>query len=184
VESDAFSVPEVAAGAGDCLTGVSSLMKSGSMMARSFWEGTLRVTTWLGLGEPALATIGAAELADLRRSLAAAAFLLEGAIAASKIASNTSMRRVERWFVGGWMGNDDDGDEDEGVVEGENLLCHGDDALAQAWMAREDGRSTGWACKGRTQSAWGENLPYRLLASHFYFASATAATGWFAGGRR
>jgi hypothetical protein len=36
----------------------------------------------------------------------------------------------------------------------------------------------GWACKGRTHSAWGENLAYRLLASHFYFASATAGTGW------
>jgi len=47
-------------------------------------------------------------------------------------------------------------------------------------MARGDGRSTGWACKGRTQSAWGENVPYRLLASHFYFASATAGTEWFA----
>jgi hypothetical protein len=80
------------------------------------------------------------------------------------------------------VGNDDDVKEDEGVVEGENLLCHSDDGLAQAWMARKDGRSTGWACKGRTQSAWGENLRYRLLASHFYFASATAGTGWFAEG--
>lgn len=45
-------------------------------------------------------------------------------------------------------------------------------------MARKIGRSTGWECKGRTRSAWGENWPCRLLASHFYFASAAAGTGW------
>jgi hypothetical protein len=86
-ESDAFSVPELAAAAGDCLAGVSSLTKSGSTMARSFWDGTLRVTMLEGLGEAALATVVAVVvLLDLRRSLAAAACLLEGAIATGKIA--------------------------------------------------------------------------------------------------
>jgi hypothetical protein len=40
--------------------------------------------------------------------------------------------------------DDDDVEEDEQLAEREILLCHGDDAWAQAWMARENGRSTGW----------------------------------------
>lgn len=84
VESDAISVLELGAASGDCLAGVSSLTKSGSTMACSFWDDTLRVTMWVGLGEPAPVTVATAVLLDLRRSLAAAAFLLEGAIAAGK----------------------------------------------------------------------------------------------------
>ncbi len=84
VESDAFSAPELGAAAGDCLTGVSSLTKFGSRMARSFWGGTLRVTMRLGLGDAAVVTAAAVVLLDFRRSLAAAAFLLEGAITAGQ----------------------------------------------------------------------------------------------------
>ncbi|KAL2131098.1 hypothetical protein VTI74DRAFT_5550 [Chaetomium olivicolor] len=74
----------------------------------------------------------------------------------------------------------------EGGEKWENLLCDGDDASTDCFGAGLDGsgggRSTSWACKGRTQSAWCENVPYRLLASHFYFASAAADTGWAGNG--
>ena len=132
VESDAFSVPEVAAAAGDCLAaGVSSLTKSGSTMARSFWGGTLRVTMWVGLGDAALVMVAAAVLLDLRRSLAAAAaFLLEGAIAASKIAS-MRWAAMRCWWLRGKRRRRGGGCT---VAEREILLCHGDDAWAQAWM--------------------------------------------------
>lgn len=122
VESDAFSVLELGAATGDCLTGVSSLTKSGSIMARSFWGGTLRVTTRLVLEDGALVTAAAVMLLDLRRSLAAAVFLLEGAIAADKIACDA----VGGWsFVDGWMRSDGDGDEVMELVEkGKNWLCH------------------------------------------------------------
>lgn len=91
VESDALSMFELGAAAGDSLTGVSSLTKSGSTMARSFWGVTFRVTTWVDLGGDAAVTEEAVVvLLDLRRSLAAPApFLPEGAIAAG--------RRVECW---------------------------------------------------------------------------------------
>ncbi len=86
VESDALSMVELGAAAGESLTtGVSSLTKSGSTMARSFWGVTLSVMIWLVLGEAAAVTEEAVVvLLDLRRSLAAAApFLPDGAIAAS-----------------------------------------------------------------------------------------------------
>lgn len=92
VESDAISVLELGAAtrvaevAGDCLAGVSSLTKSGSTMARSFWGSTLRVMRRLDLEEAAL-VMAAAVLFDFLRSLAAAAVLLEGGIAANKMAS-------------------------------------------------------------------------------------------------
>jgi len=183
VESDAFSVLELGTAAGDCLTGVSSLTKSGSTMARSFWDGTLRVTTRLALGDGALVTAAAAVLLDLRRSLAAAAFLLEGAITADKIACDA----VGGWSVvdlDGWMRNDDDGHAGDGVVKKGKLALSRVMMLWPRLDGSGDGRSTGWACKGRTQSAWGENVPYRLLASHFYFASATTALGLVRCGRR
>ena len=99
-ESDAFSVPELAAAAGDCLAGVSSLTKSGSTMARSFCDDTLRVMMLEGLGEAALATVAVVVLLDLRRSLAAAACLLEGAIATGKIAHDAvGSRSVVGWWL-------------------------------------------------------------------------------------
>lgn len=124
-ESDAFSVPELGAAAGDCLTGVSSLTKSGSTMARSFSDGTLSVTRRLGLEDGALVTAAAAVLLDLRRSLAAAAFLLEGAITADKIACGA----VGGWgALDGWMrkgqGRRRGRGGDEGGKEGEKWLCH------------------------------------------------------------
>ena len=89
VESDAFSALELAAAAsvaevaGDCLDAASSMTKSGSTMACSLLGLSLRVTMRLGLVDDAL-ELAAAVLLDFRRSLAVAALLLEGAIAASK----------------------------------------------------------------------------------------------------
>jgi len=89
VESDAFSVEFVAAGsvvevAGDSLasfTGESSLTKSGSTMERSFWDVVLSVMTrelLEGLPPVMAAVVVVAAVFDFRRSLDAAACLLEG----------------------------------------------------------------------------------------------------------
>jgi hypothetical protein len=56
-------------------------------MARNLRDGTLRVMMRVGLVAAALALAAEAVLPDFRRSLDAAALLLEGAIAAGKIAS-------------------------------------------------------------------------------------------------
>lgn len=106
-ESDAFSaLPLVTASMadaeGDCLAGVSSLTNSGSTMARSFGGGALRVTMRVGLLEAAAPGVAAAAagLPDFRRSLAAAALLLEGAIA--KVLAKK--RRCGRQWVWRWCG--------------------------------------------------------------------------------
>lgn len=69
--------------------------------------------------------------------------------------------------------------KDDSEMQKEKSLCHWNDAFARAWMAREDGRSTGWACKGRTQSAW-VRICRRInfWRRTFISRSATAGTGW------
>ena len=87
VESDAFSafefgaagiVVEVAGDSLTSLTGVSSLIDSGSTMARSFLGVVLRVTTSVVLVVEVAPVMAAAVVLDFRRSLDTAAFLLEG----------------------------------------------------------------------------------------------------------
>lgn len=83
-ESVAFSVLELGAAEADCLAGLSSLTKSGSTIARNLSSGTLSVTMREDFGDAAPAGVPGPALFDFRRSLAAAAFLLDGAITAVK----------------------------------------------------------------------------------------------------